>query len=112
MCHWSHLPCWHRRASSGLRDPLLGLPRASVGLQKGGDPCRSGDEGSSIGGQGLCNEHLRVALGFVSHHTVLLLEFLAADAAGELVGGISIVLLHVPVEGGLLTAGESTDFTL
>lgn len=52
-----------------------------------------------------------MALGLVVHHVVLLLKFLAADEAGELVGGVGVVLLHVPVEGGLLEAGDAADLT-
>lgn len=52
-----------------------------------------------------------MALGFVGHNAVLLLKFLATDVAGELVEGVRIVLLHVPVEGSLLSTGESTDLT-
>lgn len=43
---------------------------------------------------------------------VLLLELFAAEIAGELIEGIGVVLLHVPVEGGFLTAGEAADLTL
>lgn len=47
----------------------------------------------------------------MGHNAVLLLKFLAANVAGELVEGVRIVLLHVPVEGSLLPARESTDLT-
>ena len=40
---------------------------------------------------------------------VFLLELLAAQIAGEPIGGVGVVLLHVPVEGGLLAAREAAD---
>lgn len=55
--------------------------------------------------------HLGMALAFVCGDVVLLLKLLATDVAGEQVEGVGVMLLHVPVEGGLLTAAEATDLT-
>lgn len=71
----------------------------------------SGDQGASVGCQRLSNQNLRVTLCLVGDHTVLLLKLLPTDGAGELISGISVVLLHVPVERGLLTTSEATDLT-
>lgn len=43
---------------------------------------------------------------------VLLLKLFATEIAGELIEGVGVVLLHVPVEGGFLAAGEAADLTL
>lgn len=77
-------------------------------LQQGGRGC---DEGTSVGCQSLSDEHLGVTLSLMGHHTVLLLKLLATNGAGELISGISVMLLHVPVERRLLTTCEATDFT-
>lgn len=50
-----------------------------------------------------------MAFALVGGDVVPLLELLAADVAGELVEGVGVVLLHVPVEGGFLAAGEAAD---
>lgn len=55
--------------------------------------------------------HLGVTLALVRGDVVFLLKLLAAEVAGELVEGVRVVLLHVPVEGGFLAAGEPTDLT-
>ncbi len=84
---------------------LYGVSRQ---LQQGGGGC---DESAGIGCQRLSDEHLRVTLRLMGHHTVLLLKLLATNGAGELISGISIMLLHVPVERRLLTTCKTTDFT-
>lgn len=53
--------------------------------------------------------HFGVTFAFVGGDVVFLLELLAADVAGELVEGVGVVFLHVPVEGGFLAAGEAAD---
>lgn len=55
--------------------------------------------------------HFRVTFAFVGSDVVFLLELLAADVAGELVEGVSVVFLHMPVQGGFLAAGEAADLT-
>ena len=72
------------------------------------DVC-AGDERAGVGGQGLGDQHLGVALRFVRHHAVLLLNLFAADIARKLVEGVCIVFLHVPVKGCLLPTSKSTD---
>ena len=52
---------------------------------------------------------LGVALALMGRDVVFLLELLAAQIAGEPIGGVGVVLLHVPVEGGLLAAREAAD---
>lgn len=42
---------------------------------------------------------------------VLLLKLFATEIAGELIEDVGVVLLHVPVEGGFLAAGEAADLT-
>lgn len=71
-----------------------------------------GDERARVGRQGFGYKNLRVALGFVGHNTVLLLELLPADPTGELVERVGVVFLHVPVQGGFLSAGEAAELTL
>lgn len=65
-------------------------PDAAGGLRAGAgaqDVCAGDAPG--VGGQGLGDQHLGVALRFVRHHAVLLLKLLAADAAGgQLVEGV------------------------
>lgn len=54
-----------------------------------------------------------MAFAAVSCHTVRLLEALAAELTGEAQGGHRLrMLAPVPVQGGLLAAGEPTDLTL
>lgn len=50
-----------------------------------------------------------MTFAFVGSDVVFLLELLAADVAGELVEGVGVVFLHVPVQGGFLAAGEAAD---
>ena len=50
-----------------------------------------------------------MALALMGRDVVFLLELLAAQIAGEPIGGVGVVLLHVPVEGGLLAAREAAD---
>lgn len=52
-----------------------------------------------------------MALAFVRRDVVFLLKLLATEFAGKLVERFGIVLLHVPVQGRLLPAGEATDLT-
>lgn len=54
---------------------------------------------------------LGVAFAPVSADVVPLLEAAATDVTGELVAALGVVLLHVPVQGRLLTAGETTHLT-
>lgn len=63
--------------------------------------------GAHRGGRGLVG----VALAPVSGHVVPLLKSPATDLTRELVPALGVVLAHVPVQGGLLAAGEATDLT-
>lgn len=62
----------------------------------------------SLGG---CAGRVGVALALMGGDVVLLLKLFATEIAGELIEGVGIVLLHVPVEGGFLAAGEAADLT-
>lgn len=50
-----------------------------------------------------------MALAFVCCDIVLLLKLLATEVAGKLIKRVRVMLLHVPVQGGLLAAREAAD---
>lgn len=53
-----------------------------------------------------------VTLATVSRNIVSLFKATAADLTRELVGALSIVFPHVPIQRGFLSTGEATHFTL
>lgn len=101
-----HLPVLPHLADVQVGD--LGLHGVSWQLQQGRRGC---DEGASVGSQRLGDQHLWMTLGLMGHNAVLLLKLLTTDGAGELICGISVVFLHVPVERRLLATGETADLT-
>lgn len=68
-----------------------------------------GDRGCWVGGGGGggAGGVVGVTLAAVGGHVVPLLEAAAADLAGELVAALGVVLAHMPVQRGLLAAGEA-----
>lgn len=53
-----------------------------------------------------------VTLATVSCNIVSLFKATATDLTGELVGALSIVFPHVPIQRGFLSTGKATHFTL